>query len=97
MKQHFVGERGSVTLCTRVAPEVRHAILGSLKEFAQKAKEKIEDFVEENPFGHSKNDFDDNDVQEIPSPQAKGVLASKEKRKATIGINVYFKVGHDTS
>ncbi|KAL3506661.1 hypothetical protein ACH5RR_032043 [Cinchona calisaya] len=73
MKLHLARERGSVAPCTKVAPEVRHAILGSLKEYAQKVKEKIGDFGEENPYGHSVNDFDSDDIQEIPSPRAKGV------------------------
>ncbi|KAL3522357.1 hypothetical protein ACH5RR_015191 [Cinchona calisaya] len=73
MKLHLAGERGSVALCTKVAPKVRHAILGSLKEYAQKAKEKIGDFGEENPYSRSVNDFDSDDIQEIPPPRAKGV------------------------
>ncbi|KAL3518882.1 hypothetical protein ACH5RR_021471 [Cinchona calisaya] len=104
MKLHLAGERGSVAPCTKVAPEVRHAILGSLKEYAQKAKEKRGDFGEENPYGRSVNDFDGDDIQEIPPPRAEGVSinmagasASKGKRKATTGINAYFKGGRDTS
>ncbi|KAL3537023.1 hypothetical protein ACH5RR_000389 [Cinchona calisaya] len=103
MKLHLSGERGSAAPCTKVAPEVRHAILGSLKQYAQKAKEKIGDFGEENPYGRSVNDFDGDDIQEIPPPRAKGVSinmagasACKGKRKATTGINAYFKGGRDT-
>ncbi|KAL3518336.1 hypothetical protein ACH5RR_020925 [Cinchona calisaya] len=66
MKQHLAGEKGSIVSCTKVAPEARHAILESLKETAQKAKEKRGDFVEENPFGHFMNDYDGDEVQEIP-------------------------------
>ncbi|KAL3509485.1 hypothetical protein ACH5RR_028886 [Cinchona calisaya] len=104
MKLHLAGERGSVAPCTKIAPEVRQAILGSLKEYAQKAKEKKGDFGEENPYGRSVNDFDGDDIQEIPPPRAKGVSinmagasASKGKRKATIGINAYFKGRRDIS
>ncbi|KAL3500098.1 hypothetical protein ACH5RR_039191 [Cinchona calisaya] len=93
MKLHLAGERGSVVPCTKVAPEVRHAILGSLKEYAQKAKEKMGDFREENPYGRSVNDFDGDDIQEIPPPRAKGVSinmtgasTNKGKRKATIEV-----------
>ncbi|KAL3509230.1 hypothetical protein ACH5RR_028631 [Cinchona calisaya] len=104
MKLHLAGERGSVAPCTKVAPKVRHAILGSLKEYLQKAKEKKGDFGEENSYGCSVNDFDGDDIQEIPPPRAKGVSinivgvsAGKGKRKATTSINAYFKGGHDTS
>ncbi|KAL3510055.1 hypothetical protein ACH5RR_029456 [Cinchona calisaya] len=103
MKLHLARERGSVAPCTKVAPEVRYAILGSLKEYAQKAKEKRGDFGEENPYGRSVNDFDSDDIQEIPPPRAKGVSINmvgasvgKGKRKATIGINAYFKDRRDT-
>ncbi|KAL3533222.1 hypothetical protein ACH5RR_006743 [Cinchona calisaya] len=104
MKLHLAEERGSIAPCTKVAPEVRHAILGSLKEYAQKTKERRGDFGEENPYGRSMNDFAGNDIQEIPPPRAKGVSinmvgasAGKGKRKVTIGINTYFKGGCDTS
>ncbi|KAL3518575.1 hypothetical protein ACH5RR_021164 [Cinchona calisaya] len=73
MKQHLAGEKGSVVSCTKVTPKVRHAILGSLKETAQKAKEKRGDFEEENPFGRFMNEYDGDEVQEIPHLQAKGV------------------------
>ncbi|KAL3498493.1 hypothetical protein ACH5RR_041225 [Cinchona calisaya] len=64
-------EKSSVAPCTKVTLEVRHAILGSLKEYAQKAKEKRGDFGEENPYGRSLNDFDGDDIQEIPSLEPK--------------------------
>ncbi|KAL3502834.1 hypothetical protein ACH5RR_037283 [Cinchona calisaya] len=57
-REEEAGERGSVAPRTRIAPEVRYAILGSLKEYAQKVKEKRGDFGEENPFGRSVDDFD---------------------------------------
>ncbi|KAL3528938.1 hypothetical protein ACH5RR_008260 [Cinchona calisaya] len=103
MKLHLVRERGSVAPCTKVAPEVRHAILGSLKEYAQKAKEKRGDFGKENLNGCSVNDFDGDDIQEIPPCRVKGISinvvgasAGKGKRKATTSINAYFKSGRDT-
>ncbi|KAL3523232.1 hypothetical protein ACH5RR_016066 [Cinchona calisaya] len=102
IKKHLAGENGSVVSCTKVAPEVRHAILGSLKETAQKAKEKRGDFEEENPFGHFMNEYDGDEVQEIPHLPAKGVYevetsAGKGKRKATTSINAYIKGGRDSS
>ncbi|KAL3509374.1 hypothetical protein ACH5RR_028775 [Cinchona calisaya] len=91
-------KRGSVVLCTKIAPEARQAILGSLKEIAQKAKEKRGDFEEENPFGRFMNEYDGDEVQEIPHLQAKGVLfneietlVGKGKRKATTVNSPFYQ------
>ncbi|KAL3502759.1 hypothetical protein ACH5RR_037208 [Cinchona calisaya] len=83
---------------------MRSAILGSLKEIAQKAKEKIGDFEKENPFGHFMIEYDGDEVQEVPHLQARRVSfnevetsAGKGKRKANIGMNACFKDGRDSS
>ncbi|KAL3537188.1 hypothetical protein ACH5RR_000554 [Cinchona calisaya] len=104
MKQHLGRDKGSVVSCTKVNPEVRNAILGSLKETAQKAKENRGDFGEENPFGRFMNEYDSDEVQEIPHLQAKGVSfnkletsTNKGKRKAITSTSAYFKGGRDGS
>ncbi|KAL3513009.1 hypothetical protein ACH5RR_025726 [Cinchona calisaya] len=84
MKLHLAGEMVNVAPCT--------------KEYAQKSKEKSADFWEQNSYGRSVNDFDGNDIQEIPPPLAKGVSinmveasASQGKRKAMRGMTLILK------
>ncbi|KAG6525274.1 hypothetical protein ZIOFF_015228 [Zingiber officinale] len=106
MKQHLAGVRGSIVSCRKVPPEVRHAISVTLKDIFEKKKKKGE-FGVENPFGRSVDEFDGDEVQEIPIIHTKGITineasapSDKGKRKATTlgpGIHNFFKGGHDNS
>ncbi|KAG6511416.1 hypothetical protein ZIOFF_029484 [Zingiber officinale] len=90
MKQHLAGARGSIVSCKKVPPEVRHAISVTLKDIFEKKKEKKGEFGVENPFGRSVDEFDGDEVQEIPIIHTKGITinevsapSDKGKRKAT--------------
>ncbi|XP_042415140.1 uncharacterized protein LOC122004296 [Zingiber officinale] len=107
MKQHLAGARGSIVSCRKVPPEVRHAISVTLKDIFEKKKGKKGEFGVENPFGRSVDEFDGDEVQEIPIIHTKGITineasapSDKGKRKATTlgpGIYNFFKGGHDNS
>ncbi|KAL3519903.1 hypothetical protein ACH5RR_018052 [Cinchona calisaya] len=98
MKQHLTGENSSVASCMKVALDVRQVILESLNEIALKAKEKRGDFGEENPFGCFVNEYDGDEVQEIPHLQAKRVSfneveasVGKGKRKAATVSSPFYQ------
>lgn len=94
MKQHFAGVKGNVASCKKVPFEVRLLLEVSLKENAQKAKEKRGDFGIENPFARNENQFTSDDIQVISSPKGKGISINeginKGKKKASHCIEAYM-------
>ncbi|KAG6480722.1 hypothetical protein ZIOFF_057307 [Zingiber officinale] len=97
MKQHLARARGSIVSCGKVPPEVRHAISVTLKDIFEKKKEKRGEFGVEKSFGRSVDEFDGDEVQEIPIIHTKGITINEASASSDKGKNVVHMVTNNAS